>query len=438
MPRAMPKRGDLAPLGGVPLRFAWEFTVVGARYSKRRTEACMRLRVGDEVSLVRESGNAHDSCAIRVEHDGETLGYVPREQARAWAGALDAGVATRCEVLAVTQKNTVREDMPTPLVWARFYAREQRYELCDLMFPHPMWDEFNDRFLFAPEHCFYVADDDPSGRHRKGDVIVSADEKVVVGLPKSGPEPAVLSIPEGVREVAPWACAQSGSLGVALPGSLEAIRSFAFAEASGWLVRVGAGVRIVEPGAFAGRGVRGNGWRPCYFEVDGGNELLCSRNGSLLERVPAGLRLLSLYFDYPPVERDHPEVPCPGLDYRVPDGVTSLAPHSAVQGSWIFSSNHLSLPASLRELEHDALLSCNYIADFNLPEGLSRDGTTKQEIFRLLPRDPATCHACGGPCQLPASSRFVAHGSFGKHGIVVHTVEGDVVCPASLRERGTR
>ena len=82
MSRVLPDIVDLAPLDGVPLRFAWEASVVGARYHGAEG-VCLRLRPGDEVDLVREPENAHDANAIRVGHGGELLGYLPAELARA-------------------------------------------------------------------------------------------------------------------------------------------------------------------------------------------------------------------------------------------------------------------------------------------------------------------------------------------------------------------
>ena len=312
MPRAMPDIADLAPRDGVPLRFAWEFVVVGTRYGQREA-ACRRLCVGDVVDLVCEPHNAHDACAIRVEREGRTLGYVPREFACSWAPALDAGATTYCTVLAVTRKNTVGEDVVMPLVWMRLHSREQRYELCDIGYQPPIRD-FDGSWFYPAEHCFYVPDDDPSGRHRKGDVIVSADEKIVVGLPPDTDPPAVLAIPEGVREIAPWACADSVADGVLLPSSLEVIHMFAFAGAGGWLVRIPAGVRHVSPGAFCASPILGDGWRPCYFEVDGANEHLFAQGGSLIERVGEDRRLLYLYVDAPVPEHDCQDVRSCGLD----------------------------------------------------------------------------------------------------------------------------
>ena len=49
------------------------------------------LRVGDHLSLVRESDNEHDAKAIRVEWRGHKLGYLPRKENRAVAAAMDNG-----------------------------------------------------------------------------------------------------------------------------------------------------------------------------------------------------------------------------------------------------------------------------------------------------------------------------------------------------------
>lgn len=51
------------------------------------------LRVGDALTLVRESDNPHDPRAVRVEWRGEKLGYVPRAGNETVAKLLDRGVA---------------------------------------------------------------------------------------------------------------------------------------------------------------------------------------------------------------------------------------------------------------------------------------------------------------------------------------------------------
>lgn len=50
-----------------------------------------RMRVGDALVLVREPENVHDPLAIRVEWQGQHIGYVPRRENRDVARLLDRG-----------------------------------------------------------------------------------------------------------------------------------------------------------------------------------------------------------------------------------------------------------------------------------------------------------------------------------------------------------
>lgn len=54
-------------------------------------ELWSQIRIGDRLTLVRETDNRHDRKAIRVEWNGRPLGYVPRAENRAVAKALDDG-----------------------------------------------------------------------------------------------------------------------------------------------------------------------------------------------------------------------------------------------------------------------------------------------------------------------------------------------------------
>ena len=49
------------------------------------------IRPGDRLTLEREPGNRHDRNAVRVNWNGQQIGYVPRAENRAVARALDAG-----------------------------------------------------------------------------------------------------------------------------------------------------------------------------------------------------------------------------------------------------------------------------------------------------------------------------------------------------------
>ena len=58
-----------------------------------------RIRVGDRLTLVREADNRHDRRAVRVEWQGQQLGYVPRAENRAVSHALNAGERLEGRVL---------------------------------------------------------------------------------------------------------------------------------------------------------------------------------------------------------------------------------------------------------------------------------------------------------------------------------------------------
>lgn len=51
-----------------------------------------QMRVGDALVLVREPANPHDPLAIRVEWQGQHIGYVPRRENSDMARLLDRGV----------------------------------------------------------------------------------------------------------------------------------------------------------------------------------------------------------------------------------------------------------------------------------------------------------------------------------------------------------
>ena len=55
------------------------------------TEVWPQIRPGDRLTLTREPNNRYDRNAVRVDWNGQPLGYVPRKENRALARALDAG-----------------------------------------------------------------------------------------------------------------------------------------------------------------------------------------------------------------------------------------------------------------------------------------------------------------------------------------------------------
>lgn len=50
-----------------------------------------QMRVGDALTLVREPDNPHDARAVRVEWQGQKIGYVPRRENADVARLLDHG-----------------------------------------------------------------------------------------------------------------------------------------------------------------------------------------------------------------------------------------------------------------------------------------------------------------------------------------------------------
>ena len=71
------------------------FDVVGEAGSnadgRKRQDILCGVEPGDPAALAREPHNAYDPNAIAVTIDGETVGYIPREDAAALAPLLDAG-----------------------------------------------------------------------------------------------------------------------------------------------------------------------------------------------------------------------------------------------------------------------------------------------------------------------------------------------------------
>lgn len=62
-----------------------------------------RLKVGDTVQLVREPDNAHDARAVRIEWQGQQLGYLPRAENEAVAAAMDRGDRVEGRIAALAE-----------------------------------------------------------------------------------------------------------------------------------------------------------------------------------------------------------------------------------------------------------------------------------------------------------------------------------------------
>lgn len=64
--------------------------LAGSQYHAAR-ERWPEMKVGDLLTLARETDNRHDRHAVRIDWRGEPIGYVPRAENRAVASALDRG-----------------------------------------------------------------------------------------------------------------------------------------------------------------------------------------------------------------------------------------------------------------------------------------------------------------------------------------------------------
>jgi hypothetical protein len=56
------------------------------------------MKAGDPLELVRETGNAHDVNAVRVEWHGQKLGYLPRAENAAVASEMDRGTRVEARI----------------------------------------------------------------------------------------------------------------------------------------------------------------------------------------------------------------------------------------------------------------------------------------------------------------------------------------------------
>lgn len=61
------------------------------------------MKVGDMLTLAREPENAHDTNAVRVEWNGNRLGYVPRRENSDVARQMDRGAPVKARIVRLTQ-----------------------------------------------------------------------------------------------------------------------------------------------------------------------------------------------------------------------------------------------------------------------------------------------------------------------------------------------
>ncbi|MCG3178268.1 MAG: hypothetical protein BIFFINMI_00594 [Phycisphaerae bacterium] len=77
-----------------------ECQIAGFRYHDG-PDIMAYLQVGDEVKLIAEPENPHDPWAVRIEHCGSRLGYLPRTHNEAVSRLLQQDVLARCLITRI-------------------------------------------------------------------------------------------------------------------------------------------------------------------------------------------------------------------------------------------------------------------------------------------------------------------------------------------------
>ena len=76
--------------------------IAGVTFAKHAQEIIPRLSEGELLKLVREPDNPKDKNAIRIEGQGERIGFIPAHVARELAYRIDEGENFECRVSQVT------------------------------------------------------------------------------------------------------------------------------------------------------------------------------------------------------------------------------------------------------------------------------------------------------------------------------------------------
>lgn len=61
------------------------------------------MKIGDALTLIRERDNPHDANAVRVEWNGNRLGYIPRRENADVARQMDRGAPVKARIVKLTQ-----------------------------------------------------------------------------------------------------------------------------------------------------------------------------------------------------------------------------------------------------------------------------------------------------------------------------------------------
>lgn len=175
------------------------------------------------------------------------------------------------------------------------------------------------------------------------------------GTPKGGdksPEPTVVSVPDTVREIAPFAFAGCMYVdAIVLPSSLQDIGDMAFAECYDITnITIPTSVRSIGDSAFVN----------CTFltsiNVTSGNRMYCSQSGILFSYDK------SVLISYPAGKS--------GSGYEVPDGVKEIKDYAFAYSTL----KRVRMPDSVTAIGDNAFHMCESLKELTVGEGLTRIG----------------------------------------------------------------
>ena len=93
--------GRMEKNGSEPRRFVLnECFIAGVRYHDG-PDIMQHLQPGEKLQLIAEPGNPYDEWAVRIEHNKNRIGYLPRTQNHTVFRLLEQDAPVECRIVAV-------------------------------------------------------------------------------------------------------------------------------------------------------------------------------------------------------------------------------------------------------------------------------------------------------------------------------------------------
>ena len=67
------------------------------------------MKVGDEIKIIKEPTNEHDSNAIAIYYNSIHIGYIPKEENVAFGVLMEQGIISKAEIVSLNKGGSVRE-----------------------------------------------------------------------------------------------------------------------------------------------------------------------------------------------------------------------------------------------------------------------------------------------------------------------------------------